>query len=102
MTNLNFEGLMFDSEVEFPKRGRKAEPLNPSLVDALHKSFANGSVPAIVIPNEQVKTFKNYLSRAGRELNYRIEQMVEEDKPRKGYSTYHFRTRALRKKAGQE
>lgn len=97
MPNIDFDSLQFDSEIEWPARGRRAKPLPESLIKALHESFANQSVPVITVPSEKINTFVNLLNRAGLELNYRIEKVIKVDEPEPGLTTVHFRTRHHRK-----
>jgi hypothetical protein len=93
MPNLDFSTLG-ESEVNWPKRGRKPTPIPDDLIQALHRSAETGSTPHLVIQTNQVKAFAAMLSRAGRKLNYRIERFAEEDKPKKSFTTYHFRAKA--------
>lgn len=98
MTNSFDFGLMEnDGEIEWPKRGRKARPLDPNLVAALHNSFGAGTTPNLIVRTDDVDRFQALLSRAGKELNYRIERLVKEDTPEPGYSTVYFKTRHKRK-----
>jgi len=96
MTNFNFDALETDSEIEWPQRGRRTKPLPEQLVNALHQSFSNGSTPAMTVPTSKKNTFVNLLNKAGRELNYRIEKVVQDGVPEEGYTTFHFRTRHRR------
>jgi hypothetical protein len=84
------------SEIQWPKRGRKPKPLPGPLVKALQDSFANESVPHLDMPTNQVASFGNLLSAAGRKLNMRIERHIEEDVPEPGMSRFHFRARSKR------
>ncbi len=96
MTNFNFDALETDSEIDWPVRGRRTKPLPEALVRALHQSFEHQSVPCMVVPTAKKNTFVNLLNKAGRELNYRIEKVVQDGVPEEGYTTFHFRTRHRR------
>ena len=94
MSGIDFDALQPEAPFEWPKRGRKKQPLPEKLVDALHKSFANGTTPSMVLADDAVNTFSNLLSKAGRELNYRIEREVRDHQP--GYKIYYFRVKSRR------
>lgn len=96
MTDINFDAVNLDSEIDWPQRGRKKRPLPENLVNALHTSFSQGSTPHLQMKNDQVQTFKNLLSRAGAELNYRIEKVIKENHPSPGITTVYFRTKHRR------
>lgn len=82
------------SEVPWPKRGRKPKELPEDLIKALHWSFANEKHVHLDMDADQRDTFANLLSKAGRDLNMRIERHVEENTPKIGVVRFHFRARA--------
>lgn len=97
MAEFDFETLG-ESVVDWPKRGRKEKPIPEALVNALHKSFADGTTPHMIMPIKDVASFKNLLERAGKRYNMRIEKHIVEHDPKPGYCTFHFRVRARRNK----
>lgn len=98
MPEYNYDMLGTSTDIEWPKRGRKKKPLPEALVKALQDSFTNETVPHMILPNEQVKSFATLLGKIGQELNMRIERHSEVDTPKSGYTTYHFRARSKRNK----
>lgn len=98
VSGFDFDGIEPSNDFKWSKRGRKKTPLNPKLIEALRQSYGTGITAHLVMPNEQVNAFYNLLSKAGRELNYRINREVEKDKPEQGMSTYHFKVIGLRDK----
>jgi len=95
MPDFEFDNIV-TTDVEWPKRGRKAKPVPEALANALRESLTSEKIPNLVLPMDQVTSFANVLSAAGRKLNMRIERHVEENVPEKGMATYHFRARSKR------
>lgn len=88
---INFSGLENDVQIEWPKRGRRKEPLPPALEKALHSSYETGSTASLSLPQEQRTTFFNLLARAGKELNYRVNKIIRDDEPEDGIVTFYFK-----------
>lgn len=102
MTSLSFETLETNDTYEFPKgRGRPKAPLNEGLVKALHDSLTHGNTVKLKLEVTQKNHFSNYLSRAGKELNYVIRRNFEEDKNGKT-GTMYFRVMGLREEKAAE
>lgn len=97
MPDFNFDEIQV-GQIEWPKRGRKPKALPETLVKALHYSIENAATPNLVMPSDDVTSFCNLLSRAGGQLNLRIEKHIQPDVPEKGKSTVHFRARGKRNK----
>lgn len=89
--DIDFNSLKQDVEIAWPKRGKKKQPLPEPLVAALHKSWETSTNAMMIIPMHQKTTFFNLLARAGKELNYRIEKIVQDDTPEEGMVTYYFK-----------
>jgi hypothetical protein len=96
MTEIDFVKFEEDSEVEWPRRGRKPNPMPQEILDALHNAYEYGTTPSLVMDTAMVKRFCTMLRKAGGMLNYRVEKVIVDDKPKKGLSTVHFRVRSLR------
>lgn len=95
MPTFDFDQINVNNDVEWPKRGRKKQPLPEQLVQSLHTSYANKATASVTIPNDKVASFANLLSKAGKELNYRIERFTQ--KLDNGYTIYHYRVKSFRK-----
>jgi hypothetical protein len=48
------------------------------------------------MPEDQEKMFGYMLTKAGKQLNMRIERHIVRDSPQPGLITYHFKPRAKR------
>jgi hypothetical protein len=97
MADIDFEAINPEGNFDWPKRGRTKLPLPEKLVDSLHKSFTNGSTPNIVLHESAVTKFANLLSKAGRELNYRIEREIRPHPDNPSYKIYYYRVKSRRK-----
>lgn len=84
--------------IPWPKRGRTKVPLPEPLVAALHNSYANGSTPNLLLPEDQKTTFTNLLAKAGKELNYRIEKLWDYENAPDDFIRVFFRVSGLRDK----
>lgn len=93
--SLDFEAIT-ESKVEWPKRGRKPKPLPNALIKALQDAYTAGKVANLVMPEDQEKMFGYMLTKAGKQLNMRIERHIVRDSPQVGLITYHFKPRAKR------
>lgn len=101
-SGIDFSQIGIGSDVQWPKRGRKVAELDPNLIQALQNSYTQGVTASLVVRSDRVKTLANTLTKAGRQLNMRIERHLEHDKPQPGFTTYHFRARVKNVNSNRE